>query len=73
MRTTVNLDDDIFLAARNLAALHRVALGTALSELARAGLRQRVTYPDDGLPAFQVTEKAPTFGLEEVRASEDEI
>lgn len=35
MRTTVNLDDDVFEAAQNFAQLHGVSLGKAISEMAR--------------------------------------
>jgi hypothetical protein len=37
MRTTLNLDDDAALAARNLAQRQRVSLGKAVSELVRRG------------------------------------
>jgi len=74
MRTTLSIDDDIFAAAKNLAALKSVAIGTALSELARAGLYQRVPPSSDpGLPVFRVSEKAPVFGFREVQSGEDEI
>jgi len=35
MRTTVNLDDDVFQSAQNLAQLKGISLGKALSEMAR--------------------------------------
>lgn len=38
MRTTVNLADDAFIAARNIAQRDRVSLGEAVSELIRRGL-----------------------------------
>ena len=37
MRTTINLDEDAALAARNLAQRERVSLGEAISELIRRG------------------------------------
>lgn len=39
MRTTVNLDEDVLQAARELAVVRRSTLGQVLSELARKGLR----------------------------------
>ena len=39
MRTTVNLDDDVLRAAKELAALSGRSLGKVLSDLARAALR----------------------------------
>ena len=38
MRTTVNLDDDVLRAAKELAALSGRTLGEVLSDLARAAL-----------------------------------
>ena len=37
MRTTLNLDEDAALAARNLAQRQRMSLGEAVSELVRRG------------------------------------
>ena len=37
MRTTLNLDEDAALAARNLARRQRMSLGKAVSELVRRG------------------------------------
>ncbi|MEI8093638.1 MAG: hypothetical protein WCG80_05460 [Spirochaetales bacterium] len=73
MRTTLSIDDDIFAAAKSMALLKNIALGTALSELARAGLNQRTSYPEGDLPTFSVSEKAPVFGLREVQAAEDDL
>jgi len=38
MRTTLEIDDDVIQAARNLARLRNVGLGRIVSELARRGL-----------------------------------
>lgn len=38
MRTTVNLDDDVLRAARELAALSDRTLGEVISDLVRQGL-----------------------------------
>ena len=38
MRTTVDIDDDVLLAARALARLEAKTVGSVLSELARRGL-----------------------------------
>jgi hypothetical protein len=37
VRTTINLDDDAVLAARNLAHRERLSLGEAVSQLVRRG------------------------------------
>lgn len=39
MRTTMNLDDDILIAARSLAHRARRSIGSVISELARRGLQ----------------------------------
>lgn len=38
MRTTLDIDDDVLQAAKELAALRRSTAGKVLSELARKGL-----------------------------------
>lgn len=38
MRTTINLDDDVLLAARGLARRDGTSIGAVVSELARKGL-----------------------------------
>jgi hypothetical protein len=39
MRTTLDIDDDVLAAARELARRDRKPIGRTMSELARAGLR----------------------------------
>ncbi len=39
MRTTLDIDDDVLLAAKELAAAQEKTAGKILSELARIGLR----------------------------------
>ena len=41
MRTTLSIDDDVLLAAKQEATRRRVSLGTATSDLIRAGLKSR--------------------------------
>jgi hypothetical protein len=40
MRTTLDIDDDVLLAAREHAARDRKSLGAVISELARESLRR---------------------------------
>ena len=54
MRTTLDIDDQVLAAARTLAAETRVSIGTALSELARRGLRAAEGDETDGVPTFAV-------------------
>ena len=39
MRTTLAIDDDVFLHARRHAANRRISLGAAVSDLLREGIR----------------------------------
>jgi hypothetical protein len=45
MRTTVNLDDDVLSAAKQLARKRATSLGQALSDIARRGLEPRPAGP----------------------------
>jgi hypothetical protein len=55
MRTTLNLDDDVFQLARGYAESRSVALGKAVSELVRKGLRAPTpTRMVNGLLVFDV-------------------
>lgn len=38
MRTTLDIEDDVLLAAKKLASREKISLGQALTALARAGL-----------------------------------
>ena len=44
MRTTVTIDDDVLAVARALAERNGSSLGSALSELARRGLKGEFTH-----------------------------
>ena len=53
MRTTLDLDEDILLAAKELAAARGTTTGKAVSELARKGLtppRSRTPQIRNGVP-----------------------
>ncbi len=41
MRTTLSIDDDVFLHARRLAREKRISIGAAVSALLREGVRAR--------------------------------
>jgi len=70
MRTTLNIDDDVFELARGLADARRIPLGKALSALARRGAKARApSISRSGFHTFALSEPAPTFGLAEVNAA----
>jgi len=54
MRTTLNIDDDVLRAAKELARLRGSTAGSVLSELARHGLEH-----DRPRPAAQVRNGVP--------------
>ena len=74
MRTTLNIDDDVFAAARALASQMRISLGEALSSLARRGLQPIPPRTGShGLPTFDVRQDAamiPANRAEELLADE---
>ena len=41
MRTTLDIDDDVLFAAKDLAAVEKKSAGKALSDLARAALQRQ--------------------------------
>jgi hypothetical protein len=73
MRTTLNIDEDILNAARQIAAARSKGVGEVLSELARRGLEaQAKTATRAGFPVFRVSKRAKPLTLEDVRRDEDE-
>ena len=48
MRTTLDIDEDVLLAVKEMAVLKRTSTGRVLSELARQALR-----PSDASPAVR--------------------
>jgi hypothetical protein len=72
MRTTLNLDDDVVAAARELAAGERRSLGSVISALARQGLTPARVEADDDLPVIRVPAGTPPITPEMVRRALDE-
>lgn len=72
MRTTLNLDDDVVTAARELAQGEHRSLGSVVSELARRGLTPARVEADDGLPVIRVPAGTPPITPEMVRRAIDE-
>ncbi|MEE8409105.1 MAG: antitoxin [Myxococcota bacterium] len=60
MRTTLTLTDDVYEAAKTLAAASGKSLGAVISETARRGLKpqRRVARTPTDLPSFEVSSKA---------------
>jgi hypothetical protein len=72
MRTTLEIDDDVVAAARELAAGERRSLGSVISELARRGLTPARVEAEGELPVIRVPPGAPAMTPEMVRRALDE-
>lgn len=72
MRTTLDLDDDVLAAARELAADGRRSLGSVISELARRGLTPARIEADGDLPVIRVPAGTPPITPQMVRRALDE-
>jgi hypothetical protein len=72
VRTTLNIEDDVVAAARELAAGERRSLGSVISELARRGLTPARVEAVDGLPVISVPAGTPAITPEMVRRALDE-
>jgi hypothetical protein len=72
MRTTLELDDDVVAAAKELAAIERRSLGAVVSELARRGLTPAKVDVAGDLPVIRVPENTPPITPEMVRRALDE-
>ena len=72
VRTTLNIDDDVAAAARELAADEHRSLGSVISELARRGLTPARVEVDAGLPVIRVPAGTPAITPEMVRRGLEE-
>ncbi len=72
MRTTLNIDDDVVVAAKELATGGRRSLGSVISELARRGLTPAQVEAEGGLPVIRVPAGTPAITPEMVRRALDE-
>jgi hypothetical protein len=72
MRTTLDIDDDVVIAARELAAIERRSLGSVISDLARRGLTPARIESAEGLPVIRVPVGTPPITPEMVRRALDE-
>ena len=73
MRTTVDIDDDILLAVKEIARKRGETMGKVLSDLARQALtRQTKEYTRHGVPLFPVQPDAGVVTLELVSQLRDE-
>lgn len=74
MRTTLSLDDDVFSSVKRYAESRSLALGKAVSELVRKGLRAPVpTRMENGFLVFDTPPDSPPVTSERVKELESEI
>ncbi|MSO23434.1 MAG: CopG family transcriptional regulator [Acidobacteria bacterium] len=65
MRTPLDIDDEVLLAAKRLSTQRRVSTGKVLSELARRALTPKVaTKIKNGVPLFPIQLGARPVTLE---------
>ena len=73
MRTTLDLDEDVLLAAKEIARRRGVSIGKTLSDLARqALLNQAGATTRNGVPLFPLRPEARVVTLELVNQLRDE-
>ncbi len=73
IRTTIDLPDDVYEAARSVAIAKRVSLGEAVGELVRRGLRPRAAFQTKKpFPCFELPEDAEAITWERTLEAEDE-
>ena len=74
VRTTLNIDDDVLLAAKSIADRQGVTAGHVLSELARQALKPgQPSVMRNGVPLFPVREGAKVVTMELVNRLRDEL
>lgn len=72
MRTTLEIDDDVVAAARELAAQERRSLGAVISDLARRGLTPGRVDTSGRFPVIMSPAGAPPITPAMVRRALDE-
>jgi len=73
MRTTLDIDEDILLAAKTLARDRRTSVGKVMSDLARKGLTRPVKFKTrNGIPRLPVRPDGSVVTLELVNRLRDE-
>jgi hypothetical protein len=73
MRTTLDIDEDVLLAAKELAQQRGTTAGRILSEFARKGLqRNRSLRTRNGVPLFPLRRGTSVVTLELVNRLRDE-
>ncbi|MGH2858539.1 MAG: antitoxin [Solirubrobacteraceae bacterium] len=72
MRTTLDIADDVMVAARELARAEGTSIGAVVSDLARRGLAPGRVEREHGRPIIRSPAGAPPITPEIVRRALDE-
>jgi hypothetical protein len=72
MRTTLNLPDDVYEAAKSLAQYEDISLGDALARLVRRAFQPAIIDTSKDFPVFVVPPDAKLITLERTLELEDE-
>lgn len=72
MRTTLDIDNDVIAAARELARYEHRSIGAIVSDLARRGLMPAQVEREHGRPVIRSPAGAPPITPEMVRRALDE-
>ncbi|BDT70156.1 hypothetical protein os1_43490 [Comamonadaceae bacterium OS-1] len=75
MRTTLSIDDDVFLLAKSLAERQHSTIGAVLSELVRQGLRRDASPSAhrNGIQLLPTAPQATPVTLDIVNQLRDEL
>jgi hypothetical protein len=74
MRTTLSLDDDVFREVKAYAESRDVAIGKAVSELVRRGLRAPLqTRVVNDFHVVELPPGSPSVSTEDIKKVQDEL
>ncbi|MDH4482223.1 MAG: CopG family transcriptional regulator [Rhodoferax sp.] len=69
MRTTLDIEDDVLLAAKELARRDKTTLGQTISALARRAFQAGAAAPTEApATALQVSERLASYGIQPLPA-----
>ena len=73
MRTTLQIDDDLYQAARSIAQAEDKTIGEVISAMIRKALSAKdYIHDSDDLPVFRVSESIAPLTTEMVRKAEED-
>ena len=74
MRTTLDIEEDVLFAAKEIARQRSVTVGQVMSDLARQSLTRKSPVSEkNGLPLFPIQSNTGAITLELVNRLRDEV